>query len=254
MGNRKTSMFALALTFVWGCASAAPAPGREVTFETKDGITIHADVHEIRKDAPLILLFHQGGASARGEYAPIIPWLLENGFNVMAIDQRLGAEMFGGVNRTKALVGDRGWGYCDAYPDVEAALRYAGKRFTARPFLWGSSYSATLAIRLAAAHPDEVSGVLAFSPAGGEPMKGCDPGMYVGKLKVPLLVLRPASEMERPTSSAQAEMFREHGVEVFVAKNGVHGSSMLVAERVEGAVDETRARVLSFLRRPRGNQ
>ena len=254
MEKRKTSIITLALMLLCGCSSAAQAPGREVTFETEDGITIYADVHEIRKDAPLILLFHQGGASARGEYAPIIPWLLENGFNVMAIDQRLGSDMFGGVNRTKAVVGDRGWGFCDAYPDVEAALRYARERFTARPFLWGSSYSATLAIRLAAAHPEEVAGVLAFSPAGGQPMKGCDPEMHVEELKVPLLVLRPATEMERPTTSAQAEMFRKHGVEVFVAKNGVHGSSMLVAERVEGTVDETRARVLSFLRGPRSNE
>jgi pimeloyl-ACP methyl ester carboxylesterase len=42
----------------------------------------------------MFLLFHQGGASARGEYGPIIPRLLSAGYHVLAVDQRSGGDRF----------------------------------------------------------------------------------------------------------------------------------------------------------------
>ena len=227
---------------------------REVSFTASDGVRVYADTYIAhRRAAPFIILFHQGGGDARGEYGPIIPWLIDSGFNVMAVDQRLGGDRFGGTNRTQAGTGDQEYSYCEAYPDVEAALRYVKESFDAEPVVWGSSYSATLAMRLAAEHPGDVAAVLAFSPAGGEPMKGCEPGDYLDELSVPLLIFRPAKEMELPHVREQAEAFRRHGIEVFVPQFGVHGSSMLVPERVEGPVEEARARVLKFLRGISGN-
>lgn len=61
----------VALLFV----SFAGAEGIEVSFEATDGVTVYGDVYMadgIPKSAPLILLFHQGGGDARGEYMPLV--------------------------------------------------------------------------------------------------------------------------------------------------------------------------------------
>ncbi len=231
-------------------SSPGAVSGEEVRFETSDGITVFGDLFRSEEShgRPLILLFHQGGASARGEYAPLIPRLLAEGFTLLAIDQRRGGDRFGGENRTIAGLGDREFTYCQAYADLEAALAYARRLDPpVRPALWGSSYSAALVIRLAAEHSDEVSAVLAFSPASGEAMAGCRPEPYGEDLPVPLLVLRPVEETEIPTVAGQLETFRGQGHQTYVADPGVHGSSMLVPERLDGDVDETWAVVLGFL-------
>ena len=67
-------------------------------------------------------MFHQAGANAKGEYSTIIPKLLTEGFNVFAVDQRTGGQTFGKHNRTVAEISANRYGYCDAYPDLEAAL------------------------------------------------------------------------------------------------------------------------------------
>jgi dienelactone hydrolase len=139
--------------------------------------------------------------------------------------------------------------YCDVYPDLEVALRFVRREgFTGKIVAWGSSYTATLAIRLGADHGDEVAAVVAFSPAGGEPMAGCEPGPLVTRLKVPLLVLRPPAEMELDHVRDLADSLARYGHALFVPERGVHGSSMLVAERVGGSVEGTWDRLLHFLR------
>ena len=225
---------------------------REVYFYTQDSIKIFGDLYEQNKKSSTILLFHQGGSNARGEYAPIIPRLIEQGFNVLAIDQRRGGQVYGSYNRTLANIpsnsfGD-GYGYCDAYNNLESALNYVIKSgFTGKKILWGSSYSASLAIQLANNKQEEISGVLAFSPATGGPMSGCQPGTYFETLKVPLLLLRPPNEMENENSKQQFDLANSFNHQTYVAKYGRHGSSMLVEERVGNDVEETWNVVLSFL-------
>ena len=101
---------------------------KEISFYTPDSIKIFGDLYEIDKKGSTILLFHQGGSNARGEYSPIIPKLIEEGFNILAIDQRVGGQYYGNYNRTLANIptnhfGD-GYGYCDAYNNLESALDY----------------------------------------------------------------------------------------------------------------------------------
>ena len=56
--------------------------------------------------------------------------------------------------------------YCDVYPDLEAALAFALEEAgVSQVIIWGSSYSASLVYRLAAEHPNEVSALVAASPA-----------------------------------------------------------------------------------------
>lgn len=227
----------------------AQAP-ESVELETSDGLTVFGDWHvDAHADAgPIVLLFHQGRSDGRGEYGPIIPRLTEAGFDVLTIDQRRGGDLFGGENRTVRAAGDREFSYCDAQPDLEAALDHVrALRPNVRPVLWGSSYSAALVLKVAAERADEISGVLSFSPASGDPMAGCDPGDVADQVWAPVLALRPASEMEIPRVAAQLEAFADLGFRTFVADPGSHGSSMLVAERVEGEVEPTWEVVLEFL-------
>lgn len=225
--------------------------GSEVTFRTSDGVTVHGDLYEapgLERSAPLILLFHQGGGDARGEYRPLVGRLLNAGYHALAIDQRLGGERFGQQNRTVAGLEQGYDSYCDAYPDLVAALRFARRENFSGPLIaWGSSYSAALAIRLAAEHGESLVAVLAFSPASGEPMKGCNPEPFAKQLDVPLLALRPVGEMEVPSVPVQLAAFREMGHETYVADPGVHGSSMLNAGRVGAGTDKTWDVVLAFI-------
>lgn len=228
---------------------SADIQANEITFKTLDGITIYGDLYlsDKGKSAPIILLFHQGGGNARAEYQTIIPRLLEKSYNLMAIDQRQGGSYLGGTNRTVNEL-DEEYTYCDAYPDLEAALQEAGRRgFSGEKIIWGSSYSAALVIRMAVEHKKELAGVLAFSPASGEPMQGCRPDDYFKEVSLPLLVLRPQSEMEREGAQKQFQLIKDNNHQTYIAHNGVHGSSMLNPARVEGSVEQHWEAVLSFL-------
>ena len=251
----------LALALPLACApAAAPPPAEdaatagatEVSFESADGVRVFADhhVHSSGPSAPLILLFHQAGGDARGEYGPIVPRLLESGYQALAVDQRAGGERFGGVNRTMAARDSAESGYCDAYPDLVAALDWAiAEGLNGPRFAWGSSYSAALVLKLAAERGADLSGVLAFSPASGEPMRGCEPADFAQEIRIPVLALRPPDEAQNERVRAQLEAFGALGFGTYVAVHGTHGSSMLVAERADGDVEPTWMVVLEFLRK-----
>ena len=98
---------------------------RTFTTEASDGVVVHGEVYTatgVDPKAPLILLFHQGAGDSRGEYTPLVPRLLDEGYNLVAIDQRRGGDRFEGVNRTLAGVPGREFSYCDVMPDLRAAL------------------------------------------------------------------------------------------------------------------------------------
>ena len=225
---------------------------REISFYTPDSIKIFGDLYELDKKENTILLFHQGGSNARGEYATIIPKLIEEGFNILAIDQAVGGQFYGNYNLTLANIhthrfGD-GYGYCDAYNNLESALDYIiDSGFSGDKIIWGSSYSASLAIHLANNRQNDINGVLAFSPATGGSMKDFLPSKYFESLKLPLIILRPPNEMENESSKLQFDLANKYNHQTYVAKNGVHGSSMLVKERVGNDVEETWKVVISFL-------
>ena len=253
-----TGMGKLTLMFlVAGLASTQRLPAQHpspevVQFQTTDGVTIFGDLYRANAplDAPVILFFHQGGSAGRPEYGPLVGRILAQGYHGLAIDQRLGGSMLGGENRTVAQLGSDQYNYCDAYPDLEAALAFIHERGFAGPrVLWGSSYSAALVVQLAARRPDDVAAVLAFSPASGDPMAGCEPMPYSGDVNAPLLVLRPSSEMDIERVRLQMESFRSDGHETYVANPGVHGSSLLNPQRVGAPTDQSWTVVLDFLRR-----
>jgi pimeloyl-ACP methyl ester carboxylesterase len=174
--------------------------------------------------------------------------LLEQRYNVLAIDQRSGGTRFGGINRTVEQLERQDWGYCETYPDLQAALRFVRQQGFDGPLaVWGSSYSAGLVFQLGAENSDEVSAILGFSPASGGPMADCSLTPYLGDLKIPALALRPQREFQIESVQAQMQDFQAHGVQTYVADPGVHGSSMLNAERVGASTEATWEVVLEFL-------
>lgn len=237
-------------------ASLSWAQPKEVTFDTQDGVRIFGDWYSAGQDkaAPVIALFHQGGGDARGEYAQIAPRLVENGFHVLAVDQRNGGRVFESTNRTIANLGSdyEEPGYCEAYPDLEATLKFIkAAGYSGKLIVWGSSYSAALVFRLVAEYPDQVSALLAFSPASGPPLANCPLAAYLDQVHVPALALRPAREFAIESVAQQLKVLAQAGIETYVADPGVHGSSMLNAHRVKAPTEETWKVVLAFLARVR---
>lgn len=186
--NRKRFVAALGLLGLLGGLALLAGVGsepfaRSVHFQAADGVTVYGSYLPARgRGAPLVLLFHQTQAN-RAEYATVAPRLAQAGCASLAIDQRIGGTMFGRENETgRALYPDVA--YEQAWPDLEGALRWA--RHHGGPLIvWGSSYSASLALRLAARHPREVAAVLAFSP-----------GEYFGRDRS--LTLRAAAGVRAP--------------------------------------------------------
>ena len=239
---------ALAALAVTVTAVAKPV---EVSFAAADGVRVYGDVYASAagKTAPTILLFHQAGGDARGEYLRIAIRLLDEGYNVIAVDQRSGGDRFGGENRTVAALDNAEFGYCDAYPDLEAALTYAREAGFSGPLaVWGSSYSAALVFQLGAKNAQEVDAILGFSPAAGPPLADCALRPYLEDLAVSALALRPRREYEIESVRKQMEEFDSVGVQTYVADPGVHGSSMLSDERVQASTEATWTVVLEFLK------
>lgn len=223
---------------------------KEISTVSSDGAVLYGDYHAstLDEDSPLILIFHQGGSNVRGEYGPIIPWLNRNGVRVMAWDLRVGGDLYGFSNRTRVQLADEkiAKSFCDAYPDMEAALHRALKS-TDSVMIWGSSYTGALVFRLAQDYPDQISGLIAFSPASGEPMEGCTTDLYIENISTPMAVFSPGSEMHLESAQAQRTHMIENGVEYFIIEEGVHGSSMLVDARTDADMSDARTAVLTWL-------
>ena len=228
--------------------TSAAVSASEITYQAEDGLTIYADWYKGKSEgAAVVILFHQAGGSARGEYPYIIERLTDLGLSVLAVDQRSGGTRFGPSNRTVDALERKDYGYCEAWPDLQASIMAAKERSSGEIVIWGSSYSAGLVLRYAALHGDMIEGALAFSPASGEPMAKCDSVELIDRIQIPTVAFRPAREMENPRSKAQADKLLAAGVGFHVIEGGVHGSSMLVPDRSEADMDKTWRLVESFV-------
>ena len=222
----------------------ADAPGA-VWLTAEDGVAIRGDLYALADDAgkaaPLILLFHQAGAS-RAEYAEIAPRLNRLGFNALAIDQRSGGARWGD-NETVSKLG-RSTSYLSALLDLEAALKWrASSPYTGKVLVWGSSYSAALVFLLAAEH-SEIDGVLSFSP--GEYLGKHENEVREAAKKVlqPVLVLTPSDERDR--AEVVFDVIPGKQKKFVIPEHAVHGSSMLVPARNPSA-EEIWPEVQAFL-------
>jgi len=151
------------------------ASGQErITFKASDSLTVYANLYETDKTQPYIILFHQAGFS-KGEYKESAAKLTKLGYNCLAVDLRSGDGVNFIQNETakEAKSKNLPTEYINSEPDMKAAIDWAYSKSQQPVILFGSSYSASLALKLAKANP-RVKAVIAFSP--GEYFK---PGLVI---------------------------------------------------------------------------
>jgi alpha-beta hydrolase superfamily lysophospholipase len=211
------------LTFV--LANAAHAT-EAVSFVAADGGTVYADIYPAAAPAAkaTLLLFHQAGSN-RSEYATIAPKLSGLGYNVLAVDQRAGGNLWGHTNQTVSARGGSA-DFLGALPDLEGALSYATKTWHGVPVVaWGSSYSASLVFFLAARHPNEVEGLLSFSP--GEYFAGVSVREQAAKVRCPVFITSASVPGEIDAAKSLFDAVPGARKTDFVPVRGVHGSATL---------------------------
>ena len=115
--------------------------------------------------------------------------------------------------------------------------------------MWGSSYSAALVFVLAAAHPGDVDGVVAFSPgeylAGKRTVRDA-----AATVDVPVWIDQASSADEIARSAAILKAVKGTDKQQFVAEaNSTHGSSTLRADTNPGGAEAHWSALLAFLAR-----
>lgn len=223
---------------------------QDVQFQAGDGVTVHGDFLAPPGDPRgTILLFHQA-RSNRGEYATITPDLVKAGYNVLAIDQRAGATAWNRLNLTaqgtaqEANQAGESY-YLKALADLEAALDYAAKKPTRPIIVWGSGYSASLVFLLAAAHPDLVGGVLAFSPA--ENFATTSVHGAAAKVKCPVFISSSPDPGEVADSKKLLDAVPEGAKTQLIPQHGLSGSVALRREANPRGAAEYWTAVNAFL-------
>ena len=200
----------------------------KVTFFSDDSLEITANFYQADPFQPYVVFFHQA-RSSKGEYNEIAPKFLKMGYNCLVVDLRSGGEMNYVQNETalRAKQNNIPQSMLDARKDVAAAVAYAFKA-SARPvILFGSSYSATLALEEAKSDP-KVRAVVAFSP--GEYFPGHSVKETLAGLKKPYFVTGSLNEVPyieellSETNSASGTIFSPQ------EGQGRHGASTLWKE------------------------
>lgn len=136
----------------------------KVKFQALDNLTVTADLYKVDESSPFIVLFHQANSS-RGEYRDIAKKLTNLGYNCLAVDLRSGDEINYVTNETAKLAKEQKLkrSYLDTEQDINAAIDYAYDKAGQEVILFGSSYSASLSLKIAN-ETSKVKAVVAFSP------------------------------------------------------------------------------------------
>lgn len=208
-----------------------------MTYKASDGEPIHATWQ--RADTPaeasvkrssnakaVALLFHQANGN-RHEYDAIAPRLNAMGFDTLAVDQRSGGSLFDHTNQTVAARGSSA-SYTQAYADLKGALTWAQTQGYSTIIAVGSSYSASLTLRLAAQYGDKLTAVAVFSPGEYFDDKHVV-RQAVSRLHIPTYITTDPNEEAR----VDEVMDNAHSgvITRYRPAHGVHGASTLDSAR-----------------------
>jgi dienelactone hydrolase len=196
-----------------------------VTFPAADSVEVTADWYPVSDEYPSILLCHQNRFS-RGEYQETALRLNKFGFNCLAIDQRVGSEVNGVINRTALAAKSRGQQheFTDAEQDIRAGLDFLYNKYNKPVILMGSSYSASLAMKIANGN-NKVLGVIVFSPGEYFQEKDFTRNAIVG-LDKPLFATSSKEEAESVTDLLR-DVNSRIKVQYVPQSAGDHGSKVL---------------------------
>ena len=192
-----------------------------VSFKTSDSLEVIANLYEIDPDYPYMILLHQGNSS-KGEYRDIAISLLKLKYNCLAIDLRSGwlvnftpNETAQNARRTK-----KSTEMIDADKDILAAIDFVKKRSDKKIILFGSSYSASLALKIGKINP-LIKAIIAYSP--GEYFKNT----YVlhdvlQNIDKPIYVA--GSQLEYPYLQKLTELVPKRNLALFQPQNDIGDS------------------------------
>jgi|WetSurMetagenome_2_1015567.scaffolds.fasta_scaffold94094_2 hypothetical protein len=138
---------------------------QKISFPSLDKLPVAANLYfNADNNKGFIVLCHMAGFN-KSEYRQIAKDLLKKGYNSLAIDQRSGGTTSGYDNETfdEAIKRELPTGFLDAEQDIIAAVNYAYNTYGEPVILWGSSYSASLALKVGKSN-EHVKAIVAFSP------------------------------------------------------------------------------------------
>jgi dienelactone hydrolase len=222
----KSALLALCVLLMVGPSEVDGQTSRRVKFPSKDGVTITADMYEADPNYPWVVLFHMA-ESSRGEFQRIAPKLNKLEVNCIAVDLRSGKEENFIVNETYVLAKNTGLGtsYLDAEIDMKAAIEKTFLIGRKPVIILGSSYSASLALKLAS-EMAQVKAVIAFSP--GEYFgKELDVAAAAKSLTKPTFIACGSDEKKYTDAIANA-VSSDKKIYFAPPKGGAHGSKSLL--------------------------
>lgn len=205
-----------------------------VEFNSLDSLKISSHLYQIDDSSPFILLCHQARFN-KFEYAGIAERLNKMGYNCMAIDQRSGGPIGNKQNLTylRARKLNKGVDYIDAEPDIRAAILYLSENFNSKIILWGSSYSSTLALYLAA-EMKEVSAVLSFSPGNYMADKKGSLIDVLNDFEKPMFLTSSKHEAKSVSQLLYKHKLTKDQTQFIPEGNGHHGSRALWINQIGG--------------------
>lgn len=173
-----TYLLLLPLVFAFSCQSGSEnktvtadstqttvSVPQRIEFPSSDRLPIAANLYyQTSNKGSFIVLCHMAEFN-KSEYRDIARKLFKEGYNCLAIDQRSGGATSGYENETKVEADKRELptGFLDAEKDIIAAVKYINTKYSQDVVLWGSSYSASLALKIGKANTN-VKAIVAFSP------------------------------------------------------------------------------------------
>jgi dienelactone hydrolase len=208
----------------------------DVTFYASDSLPISGKLYQKEGNKHCILYCHQATYN-KAEYHEIASKLLEKGYNGLAIDQRSGGTISNlnieNKNETflRAKKQNLPTQYLDAEQDIIAAIDYLSNTCNQEIILWGSSYSASLALKIGVSNTN-VKAIVAFSPGEYFRKQGLDLKPNIAALDKPTFVTS-----SNPESNALkvliSDLPRALVTQFIPATTGKHGSKALWESHTE---------------------
>ena len=199
-----------------------------VTFPSIDQLSVYAKVfYADTLPRPCILMCHQARFN-KTEYDSIARKVVAQGFTCMAVDLRSGGDLGDSINQTHdgAVRESLRTDYLDSEKDIIAALTFLKINLKAKKLIiWGSSYSASLALKIAKEYKD-VSAVIAFSP--GEYFEDqLKVAVSISGLNKPTFITSSRAENNAELSGIVRSCVGKNLVHFVPINEGKHGSSAL---------------------------
>ena len=245
--NIRTSFFLIVL-FTIDNGLSAQYVKNTVSLNSADGLKINADYYPANiKNATLLILLHQSGSS-RGEYTTIASRLQVLGYNCLAVDLRWGRkdpwnhvdnetsrysgayEVIENYQNTSEYRKTKVWPLMlESYQDMEAALKWSNTNHPeSKIVVWGSSFSAMLQFKLGAEHPEEIDGMVSYSPGEYHETDTLMLSRWTPKINHPIFIGSGKSNEELTMTQAVFNQLSSPLNVHYQSTKGTHGSSILI--------------------------